>query len=487
MTSVSFRSRSQVDFTEEQDGIIDAVKAGKNVRAIARAGAGKSTCLVGCAARRPFRMHKVLAFNAKIAEEARRRFPGNTQALTIHSEALRCVGEHLRHRINTKPTVTPWDAAKMIGLPKRLNVGEFSFPDYILYAITREAYEAWCLSDAATPVKSHVPRAPGMPDKDHADLASVILPAIDRLWDEQCDPNGPSWFSQSTYLKMWGMSEPKIDAQTLLIDEAQDLDPLVIAVIKHQDMQIVTVGDPEQAIYAWRGAVDALERVPADVTLYITQSFRFGDRIANAANSVLDILGATPLVRGTPTIASELRSMTDEEADITLYRSNSAMLARTVDLMAEGKKVHVIGRTREVKDFAFEAQKLKDGKPSKHPLLMGFTSWEQVMRRVKETDKGELQLMVHLVNRHGANRLGAILLEAEQTPRAGADVVLSTAHQSKGLEFDKVRLGDDFPCSSPDDPDERAASDEELRLLYVAVTRAKCALDTNDHDDLPLI
>jgi len=59
------------------------------------------------------------------------------------------------------------------------------------------------------------------------------------------------------------------------------------------------------------------------------------------------------------------------------------------------------------------------------------------------------------------------------------DVVVSTAHRAKGLEWDRVRIGDDF--RGPRVDGETGATimpaDEELRLAYVAVTRAQKQLD----------
>jgi superfamily I DNA/RNA helicase len=51
-----------------------------------------------------------------------------------------------------------------------------------------------------------------------------------------------------------------------------------------------------------------------------------------------------------------------------------------------------------------------------------------------------------------------------------ADVTVSTAHKAKGREWDAVQLAGDFP-----EPEKQG--DEELRLLYVACTRAKRELD----------
>jgi superfamily I DNA/RNA helicase len=64
-------------------------------------------------------------------------------------------------------------------------------------------------------------------------------------------------------------------------------------------------------------------------------------------------------------------------------------------------------------------------------------------------------------------------------PSQEPDVVVSTAHKAKGLEWKRVRIGADFkgPKVSKATGKEVMPKDEELRLAYVAVTRAEHELD----------
>ena len=55
------------------------------------------------------------------------------------------------------------------------------------------------------------------------------------------------------------------------------------------------------------------------------------------------------------------------------------------------------------------------------------------------------------------------------TPKEQAEIMVSTAHKAKGLEWDRVRVADDF---TPPLDGERA-DPAELMLAYVTVTRAK--------------
>ena len=60
-----------------------------------------------------------------------------------------------------------------------------------------------------------------------------------------------------------------------------------------------------------------------------------------------------------------------------------------------------------------------------------------------------------------------------------SDVTISTAHKSKGLEWDRVRMGDDFfiPREDPKTGEMIYPDEGELKLGYVAVTRAAKELD----------
>jgi len=71
-------------------------------------------------------------------------------------------------------------------------------------------------------------------------------------------------------------------------------------------------------------------------------------------------------------------------------------------------------------------------------------------------------------------RLNAIRKGAEGAEDAGDDVVhLMTLHASKGLEFDRVWM---LGCTQGVLPSEKSPEEEERRLFYVGMTRAKRAL-----------
>ena len=124
--------------------------------------------------------------------------------------------------------------------------------------------------------------------------------------------------------------------------------------------------------------------------------------------------------------------------------------------------------------FARAAEKLQAGRPVEHPDLGGFNDWDEVGAYVRNDPSGrDLATSYELVEQFGAAKLVKALSGMSKTPRAG-EIIVSTAHKAKGREWPTVRLADDFAFHHPDRP---VISDEELRLIYVAATRAQDVLD----------
>lgn len=92
-------------------------------------------------------------------------------------------------------------------------------------------------------------------------------------------------FLHDHYLKMWALQEPVIPTDFLLLDEAQDTNPVMEHVLDTQRdrAQVVLVGDSAQAVYGWRGARDIMTGSPGR-HLRLSRSFRFGPALAHEAN-----------------------------------------------------------------------------------------------------------------------------------------------------------------------------------------------------------
>ena len=97
------------------------------------------------------------------------------------------------------------------------------------------------------------------------------------------------------------------------------------------------------------------------------------------------------------------------------------------------------------------------------------------MRAVDREEGAELRGLVTLVERHGLAELRRCL-GALQPEEGRADLLLTTVHKAKGREWPGVEIADDFsPFRRKAHGLERIVA-EDVRLIYVALTRAREAV-----------
>lgn len=456
--------------TPEQAAILDATTSGGNLVIEAGAGTGKTTTLRMVASACPQQRMLYIAYNRAIADDARASFPGNVHCATAHSLAFAAVGRQFQARLNG-PRLPAREVARILAIPAVLDLGKHALTSVKVARLVADTVRAFCHSDDAEILPRHVPAVPGIEGQEAAELRTATAAWARRAWDDITSLNGRLRFEHDHYLKLWAMGGPHLPYHLILLDEAQDANPLIASVVTSQQAQQILVGDQSQAIYGWRGAVDAMETF-AGQRLALSQSFRFGDGIAHAANAWLDILDAPLRLSGNPRMNSSL-GVLDAPAAI-LCRTNACAVAAVMEQLAAGRKVALAGGGDDVRRLAEACRDLRNGRPVLHPELMAFASWAEVQEFAEHDSGGsDLKTFVRLVDQHGPDAVIGLVdrLHAEEI----ADVVVSTAHKAKGREWDTVRISSDFRPEPYDDLG--GLIREEAMLAYVATTRAKTVLD----------
>ena len=476
--------------TAEQIAILDAVRTGEDTAAEALAGTGKTTTFRLMAADDLSKTVAYLCYNRSIAKEASAVFPSNTQCKTTHSLAFGTHGKMYGRRLNG-PRQTSHDVARALALtdivtPSLQGQTRLSAP--FLGSLVIEALRKFASSADAEPMAHHVRTVQGLdplnelgeptrgPNSKH--LANELVPSLRRAWSDIRSPGGRLPFEHDYYLKMYQLDEPRIFADRVALDEAQDTSACVLSIVRQQSKhaQLLYVGDQYQMIYAWRGALNAMREADVVHRRWLTTSFRFGADIAATANRLLRSLGSEALLvgAGKPGIVAAIN-----EPRAVLTRTNAGALRAYMRLLNEGKSVAIVADVkRELIPFFEAADKLQAGERVSHRDLAAFSTWGEVVAYVETDELGsDLGLLVSLVDEFGARNLVDLLRRAGDEDFC--DVTISTAHKSKGRQWSTVQLGDDFP--DPDAPTKgggrRGLSPEEKRLLYVACTRAQVGLD----------
>lgn len=474
-----------MQLTEEQNAAGWQFMQGVDLRVVAYAGAGKTSTLVAMGRAKPQARGLYLAFNKAIATEAGSKFAGTgIECRTAHSVAYRHViglgysGEKMTGMVNSRTlreTVLDCNGVQVRPLVSHCTVDGIAHIDSSVMAqILLGTLRRFCQSDDRMIEEKHVPRpVKPIPYETMQLLRAYASTIAGWIWYFQTRPDHPLPLGHDGYVKVWALHKPRLDQSysLLMVDEAQDLNPVLIGVVEDQHCQLISVGDSHQQIYAWRGAVDALQQLRG-VQMRLTQSFRFGENIAGFADRLLQAMGETFHIRGNGRTDDTVLNGSDDVPHAILYRTNARMiedLARYID----DTRVHIAGGTVELLRLMDDAERLQRGQPAQTVELLGFTAWHEVQEFGESEEGASLRTFVRMVDSHGVPMLRRLLGAVEPRPEL-AQLVLSTAHKAKGLEWDSVRLSDDFLRHTSEDAP--TANLAERRLFYVAATRARHAL-----------
>ncbi len=478
--------------TAEQQATVDVFNCDENLIVEAGAGTGKTSTIVELAkeAQRRGRRGRYIAFNRAIVAEAGTKLPDNVTARTAHSLAFEAIirnrpgGHAFASRLNGG-RVRGDQIARQLGItPFMVQYGQQAkvVQRGVIASLAQRAIRVFCASADRVPSWRHVPYVDGidlpLPTGERTyvnndKLANRVGELLPGMWDDLTDPEGTLPYDHHHYLKAWELSGPVIPVDFLVVDEAQDLSPVMLSIVEQQrGVQLVLVGDSAQAIYGWLGAVDALAATTLVARTQLSHSFRFGQAIADVANAVLERLDVELRLRGAPELDSWVGEIDEPRAVLT--RTNAVAMQTVLDAQREGRAPLLLGGGSEIQGFADAAHDLMTKGRTSWPDLACFDSWMQVCDYVRNDPQGdELALNVSLVEEYG---IDAILTALRMMPRTedDADVVVSTAHKAKGREWSSVKLASDFREGFGD------LSIPEWRLLYVACTRAQHALDLTD-------
>lgn len=518
-TTATGRSAMSVPFTpsREQHAVIEAYLRGHDLAVQAGAGTGKSAtlALIADAQRRhrPGARAWYLTFNKRNADEVQATFREygltNARASTASSYANRACRatpalKHMVDRLNRRnlkireemqllgiargsrclaASVDP-DAVDPRAAAIRIPVDEPSFRTQRRFlTLTRATVKKFCESADRQVTERHVPSLAEVQRELRPLVRDALVVSGQRMWDELCTPTSALGTDFPHYLKAWALTDPVIgnDGDVILFDEAQDANPVLAEVILAQRgrVQVALVGDQFQQIYSFMGCIDAMQGFVAlpDVTaLPLTESRRFGPEIAAVANDVLEKLDPTGegirLAGIGPRDGYVQRRYADVDATTVtavVCRTNALVIEHIGTQVRAGRRVHTTLDVRELRQLAKDVALVQAGRAdeAKDVVLQGFTDldlWQEWLDD-DEPENEQLRDKVLAVLEYGLDKIEELAATLVPKPQ-DADVTVSTVHKAKGGTWDSVLV--DMGEQPIDDDD-----DENLRLLYVALTRAR--------------
>jgi len=480
--------------TPEQYAIIHS-KGNAKINAVA--GSGKTTTIIEYAQAQPSNARILyLAFNKSVKLEAAKRFEEkgltNVRVETAHSLAYKQIVYRYRYQIRPQ-------GYKIHELSQilKLRVRGEKLTKYIL-ANHISNFIAYFCNSSAQKVK----------DLNYLDIVKdgksriFALNFYDKI-EQQTRlflakmNNGETAITHDFYLKKFQLSQPILPFDYILFDEGQDASPAMLDVFFKQKATKVIVGDTHQQIYGWRFAINSLEK--ADFKNFtLSTSFRFRQDIANLAMGIL-----------------KWKSHLEEEVETNLIkgkgktraRKTKAILART-NLGLLLKAITYITNNPKAKDIYFEGNinsytyasegaslydvlNLFNGKNHliRDKMIKEMNEIEDLENYIEKTEDVQLGMMVGIVKEYG-NEIPQLLKTLKDKHLSNEDkhkakMVFSTVHRCKGMEYDEVELVNDFinekrieklVADYKKEKLDLSKINEEINLLYVAVTRAKYKL-----------
>ncbi|MBX8557066.1 UvrD-helicase domain-containing protein [Pseudomonas cichorii] len=454
-----------------------------------KAGTGKTALLIELARRNPLVRYLYVTFGKANQEDAAARVPGNVTTKTGHGLAWEVGGQF--KKTGRQGDLFPSQLAKAYDIP-------MAFARHL-----RETLHNFMVSADNEILPAHVPAMISVAEKPKAvEWAKLVWSDLLRLrqWSRGCGESQadralfldttPLRMPHDGYLKLWAMTNPDLHHRydAILLDEYQDTNPVFAAVILRQSCPVRLAGDDFQSIFGFRGAYNAFDAAQFDEVVNISESHRFGPAIAQLATMLLrEFAGEQEPVR-----SSRMDLATRFEVDRTqpyaiIGRTNARLFASAVALLGT-KRLHFVGGVDEYPfDKLVEVHHLRanTGAKLRDPLISAFASFAQLEAYAQDTDDKEIHSLISVAKQYGdqipslvSQIKGACVDKIEE-----ADVALLTAHRSKGLEFPQLVLLSDFHNLITDGglplvldtPELR----QELHLLYVALTRAKWAIELN--------
>jgi superfamily I DNA/RNA helicase len=237
----------------------------------------------------------------------------------------------------------------------------------------------------------------------------------------------------------------------ILVDEYQDINSLQFELINLLNApNLFAVGDPRQSIYGWRGSridfiLDFEINYPASKILQLNTNYRSTENIVDLCNSIIR-----------PMKLPKLHSSAEKDEKVVLVKhadEDAECLFVSQSILSQDikrKNIFVLARTNK------QIEKM-----SEHLEQAGIKYIKRTIEELKEWNPTE------------------------------EEVTLSTIHAIKGLEADAVYIigagAKNHPCKASEHPlledvkinevyDKYA---EELRLMYVALSRARKKLVIN--------
>lgn len=294
---------------------------------------------------------------------------------------------------------------------------------------------------------------------------------------------------------------PRYQRKFVMVDEAQDTCPLqhhMADLVTEEHGNLMIVGDPNQAIYQWRGASPERLLDPEENIICLGTNYRSTSTIVKyikthtpVKSPLTDAMQAPPEAISGDEIEYRMYPSDLAEAEATVAAAqkdplNSMILARTNRLLApfenlmlgHGIKYNLLGssgffKQSEVRKVIERLGQYKHVPPEAATrLVVGQVSeFYKVEDATKEDNEAlaNLKILANIAKKfQTTSEFIKFAIRAAHAKKTKG-ITLGTIHSAKGLEAQNVFL---VGCREGVMPHQKGIPEEEARIFYVAISRA---------------
>jgi superfamily I DNA/RNA helicase len=481
----------------QQQAFIDEMEKGDEPIVLrSGAGTGKTTTMILGVKQTPPEARVVCcAFNRSIADTLEERMPDNCLSKTFHSLGYSAWSTNCGKR--EKP-----DQRKTWKIAKNLGVSYDDFPDLAravglaknlgMAPQDKDCHQGLIPDDLSTwqDIFEDFDLDPGEVDNPVDIARDVLFRSVDLAWQGMID------FDDMVYMPaVYGGPLPL--AEMVVVDEVQDVNNVQLEMVRRMSAgsRLIAVGDPHQAIYAFRGAgrhamQNVIDSYQAKV-MPLSVSFRCPQAVVEEARRYVDHIEVYEhAIRGTVRRLKEWDATCFTGKDVILCRNNRPLIELAFKLIREGIGCYVKGREigqglvklidrMKAKNFQQLYSRLEDHLMAEKSKLAAKQKDAQAANLQDRVDS-LLCLMDRMGEQTTINQLKDYVEKLFDEKRGL--LCLSTIHKAKGMEWPNVYFLDSFLL-----PSKFAKSDgaiqQEHNLSYVGVTRAQEQLFYIDSED----
>jgi len=472
--------------TKEQQAILDAKKDTELLMIGARAGCAKTDTGVRITEAYPDRSFRFIVFGAKNAQEFASKLPKNAIGTTKHSFC----NSFIKKRYNLDKT-----GFKMFKIIVKDEDYNFKNPNLSKEEVFAARENLNAMKDLVGLLKnSYISPTP----EDVAYIMSHFGITLSLDFEQVCNDairflgESDNLVTELDYNDMVRLpiisGSIRFNFDELFLDEAQDNNPIsneLLRQAKKAGCGVTVVGDEFQAIMGFTGAdCDSMNKIIGilePTVLPLTVNFRCGKNIIREAQRLVPDINYW---ENSPDGVVSHRNNDEfmklfRDGDCALSRFNRVIIPMCFKLIKDGRKATVQGR-----DFGTMLKTMVTGfkATSIEEFYDSIDRWkERQLEKTKSDSQADAVEDKFECLKYFADNSDTVEQIADTIDKIFSDketegLKLSTAHKSKGLEWDRVFILDsnNFMQTHPND---KEWNKQQLKnLMYVAQTRGKQSL-----------